>query len=352
MPKEWIPHGRKIIDNYAREDIIYSMSSWENEAQKTLADMEYRHKAGWTAAGAAILMAAIASLFLYLKGGRKPKSKITKEGIMKLPDRGDAPVVLSRLYNSGALGKEALLATLLQLIKRGYLTIGYDGSESGSLSMGADIVKGGLLPHEEYLLNWLIKDMGNGRHLSLKDTAKLFSASKSDRRFQYKFSTWSRLSEQKTGGQKEKAKLLKVVLLGLIISVMCMACAFIAGMLYRNYPAALAAAAASLLLAAYAGFYKDKNPSAYEKLEQWEQFKVFLKKCLEDREVSLPIDRWEQYLIYALPLHMAPAVFKGLVAKYPRYRFEDDGLTFLHISHHDWIDELLNVISRRPMHRK
>ncbi len=351
MPTALIPEGRKIIDNFARETIMNELTAWEDDADRIRLEDQFRFKSSWTLTALTGMLMLGAGIFLFLKMGRRTKLKTRDADMITLPDGGLSPAELSALYRNGTIGKEALFATLLHLVHIGCLGFHKAGEKTILIYMDG-FNKALLKPHEEYLLDWLIKDLGNSQMVSIEEVDRLFTQPKTVNRFQYKLATWAKLAQPKQSKPQPQSNIAIAKVVGFIIVGIGLLSAYMAGIMLGNQPAGIIAFVLSLGLGLFTLTIKKSDFSGSLQSTQWALFRDFLRKQLQDKSTELPTSRWEQYIIYALPLNMAFEVFYGITEIYPSQVFEDGNLTFLYRSNHEWMRSMLNHFHPGPRRKK
>ena len=344
VPNSLFPDGRKVIDNFAEDAIISDMTTWESEALRARKEEELRFYGGWGAAILSILLSIGTGLLLYLKAGRGPKTmKKGKKGKSKgLPAVFYTPAELGVLIHHGKVGAKEFFATVLHLIQSRYLELHFNEKKEGSIALKEDIQKDKLQPHEEYALNWLIMDLGDGKALPLEALDRLLADY--NKLHKHKASTWETLVYQKAGKWKFEENIKKTKAWGMGAVLIGLLAALLSGPVLKNQWAGGLSALFAVALAGYIVPLKKISESGLFQIAQWQQFKDFLRSQLSGQNTKLPLSTWEQYLVYAVPLGMAGEVLEKLPQSYKQNAFEDGNLTILCSANHAWLSDTLSKL--------
>jgi hypothetical protein len=341
IPNSLFPDGRKIIDNFAEDAIISDMTTWESEAFRARKEDELKFYGGWAAAFLSILLSIGTGLLLYLKAGRKPKLPVQGE-VNGMPAAYFTPAELGVLLNRGKVGARDLFSTVLHLIQSGYLELHFNEKKEGSIAIKEDIERDKLQPHEEYALNWLIKDLGNDRALSLEVLDQLLSGYTGHN--SHKASTWETLVHQKAGKWKFEEKITKTKAFGMGVVLVGLLAALLAGLVLKNQYAGILSAVVAAALAGYIIPLKKRSEFGLIQTAQWQRFKEYLRSQLSMPGTKLPLNVWEQYLVYAVPLGVAKEILEKLPQICRQNAFEDGNLTVLYEASHEWLMDMLSKL--------
>ncbi len=244
-----------------------------------------------------------------------------------------APAELGVLYSRPVDGK-TFIATVLDLARRGYLTIeeavslqGKRGKEKAGYEfirtedIGGDTT--GLQLHEQRLLAFLFDQSGVGR-ITLAEIEELARQEKKEFRAFWK--EWS--EEIKEAGKKrqffERNKRVYWFFVPTILIFVLSIPAFAATMLFTG-AASIAAGLVTLVLIAVAS--ERRSPEGNMEYTKWRAFRRYLKDFSRldiSRIGSLGI--WEEYVPYAFILGLAERVIKQLEVTFPN--LEDGGYRF------------------------
>lgn len=343
LPVDQIPQGRKIIDNFAREGILNQYMPWESEAEQIRQETQFRRSAAWTLAGLASLLILAMGLFLFMYLGRRP-GKTSAKAPASVFSEEMAPAEIG-----GVIGPKAILATVLTLIRSGCLIMSMDEKGGGRLTLYPEFNKSALKPHEEYLLDWLIKDLGNGSFVSLEQLHAIFVDLKTSDRLQNKVATWACLVRPNAGKRKPGKSYLIGKGIGAMAAVLGFASAYMAGILLRNSEAGILSAALSLLLLAYVLMLK-KQPSLVPQ-NHTQGADEYVLRQLSRAPSKMLLKEWEHVFPYALPLGMEAEALRSIIERYPEQAFEDGNLTYLHQSNLAWLQGMIEAVTPKGRRR-
>lgn len=343
LPTVRVPQGRKVIDNFAREGIQNQYVPWEGEAERIQQEARFRRSAAWTLAGISAMLVLAMGLFLFLYLGRRSgKAAAPRPGAVFTEATTPAEI-------DAVVGPKALLATMLTLIRIGCLILSRDEKGGGTLTLYPEFNGEAQKPHEEYLLDWLIKDLGNGSAVSLDKAKTIFVDLKASERLQNKAATWSRLVRPKADKTKAVTSYALGKGMGALAAVLGFASAYMAGIILENQEAGILAAALSVLLTLYVlmlrkqPFQGSQNhaPGATE----------YVLRQISKAPSQMPLKEWEQVFPYALPLGMEAEALCSITERYPKQAFEDGNLTYLHQSNLPWLQDMIAAVTPKGRHR-
>lgn len=203
FPLERVFEGRKIINNDVKAEFIALGNTWIERAE-TLESERRAENQRIVLIGVLIvaLSIGVAFLFYYFYIRKLPKAVLTKQQIDKLenqskiPDHTYSPAELSALINRWRFSSFDLIATLMDMVVKGYLLLSIDRKgEDGILvlSFAHDLNIGRLEPHEEYLINWLFNDYGYENVLAINEIVDITNHDLKKDKFLSKYETWNRI---------------------------------------------------------------------------------------------------------------------------------------------------------------
>ncbi len=342
MPNSMIPNGRKVVDNPAKDGIVADMSTWEDESAAIRQKEELKYYGGWGIAIVSILLAIGVGLLFHFKT-RSSKSKgmskppLSQKGI---PDPSISPAELGLLIN-GKLGRKELFATVLSLIKSRFLELRNNSEQDGVLTLREDIKKDNIKAHEEYVLNWLFGDLGDGIVLPVKKLDKLIDSYSKEQG--HKISTWESLVYGKSGkqGPQTRGNIIRIKVWAMVGAILSLAAAILVGWVLDNQLAGLLSGVFAIALIIYVLLRKKVNAEHEQELLQWEKYKDELIIHFSDKSKPLSITQWEEHFVYAIPLGIADEMLDKLIQNYESHEFEDGNLTILYHSNHTWLSKVL-----------
>ena len=235
----------------------------------------------------------------------KVPEKKGQEVLGDLPADYYTPAELSVLLRGKRIKPADIVATLLDLIVRRYVDIETveKGSEAHYILRLKEYEPNSLKAHEEYLVNWFIKDIGDGNEVSTEAIKQSASASGAGDVFSTRFIIWRKLVLNQARRWKfwERGPFL----------------------------------------------WRSKRTEFGEKhYSEWMKFRMFLKGT--NLEInSIPLEKWEKFLVYAFSLGLGENVVNALKTALAERSSgtADDGLTILHESNFHAIDEWFHLIN-------
>jgi nitroreductase len=294
MPVNAVPNGRKIVDNYILSDMLEFKEHLAYQSRQVELKQEQR-KRSVTIAGLILLLTGLglgSYFYAYsLKKSVKEDYPIEQldeiEYQSKLPEHYYTPAELSVLVNRSRITSRDVIATLMDMVVKGNLLLeAYTSNECRTLKFvlneGCHI--GRLEPHEEYLINWMLKDIGSGSGFSILDIKSITSNPSLKGRFLSKFDTWTRIVIKQAARWNFEQKI-------------------------SGKPSKL-------------------TPFGLAHFSQWMAFKKFVKNYSGD-DAMLSLSDWERYMVFIVPLDEAQHIATRLLSLYPQESFDKDNLTLL-----------------------
>ena len=235
FPKSVVAEGRKLIDNDVVQKVLEEQQAKmeEMELLREKREQEQRFRTTITIIIAAgILGIGICGYLLYVRFNRsksdekKPDEQVDRKPMEhdvpekgtgfrsilakvmpKVPEKkgqevlGDlpadyyTPAELSVLLRGKRIKPADIVATLLDLIVRRYVDIETveKGNEAYYILRLKEYEPNSLKAHEEYLVNWFIKDIGDGNEVSTEAIKQSASASGAGDVFSTRFIIWRKL---------------------------------------------------------------------------------------------------------------------------------------------------------------
>ncbi len=307
FPKDGVAQGRKVIDNDALERILEEQRSKAEEMELLKRQSEQEQKlrlAAIAGAAAGIVGIGVCVGIWMSRRGLESTGTFTKvkapmhdkaEGQVVTAQRGEVPIgqksdklgetpavdlpadyytpaELSVLLRGKRIKPGDMVATLMDLAIRRYLDVRVSGGKSYILSL-KDFDSSELKPHEEYLVNWFFKDIGNGRKVSTDEILQAAYARGFEREFSNRFIIWKELvlREAVRWGFSKRVTPFKIYL---------------------------------------------KTPFGKQHYKSWLEFKKALKQLSHKPDSLSPAD-WERFFAYAFSMGIGLQVVKGLKKAYP-----------------------------------
>lgn len=307
-------------------------------AEEALMSLKIYRAANWISLALVLPILAFAAYFvyrIYLKYDKEHVSDFYNEYYRELPAEY-GPAMLGYLYNFKEISKNDVSATLMDLIRRKYITID-SGTESLTeskvnytliLDRSKDMSK--LEPHELNLIHWFFDVVAGGDTLTLNQLDKFTSVEANAIRYNKANQNWVS-SVRETGAKydffdnvraamKEGAAVISfLAIAGFIALFLALAnlglyVRFVAGLLF----------AIAIILSSYFATIQRRSKNGNEEYVRWKAFKKFLEEFSNMKDYPMPgIIIWEHYMVYAVEFGIADLVEKQLRFKYKELGLED-----------------------------
>lgn len=334
FPTSLVPQSTKLRNEPGLERIRAEEGRWADEAdrRRELAAQQNRQLLlmGAGALAANLLLLAL----LYLRYGKAHRSDWQGSYYRELPGE-ITPAVMSYLVGYKVRPRD-LMATLLDLVRRRYVTMRVVESEGGwfkgkqrdHLFKLIDRDREGLSSHERLLVQWLFDGLGPEEELSLQALQLAAKQRATAQAFVNQYNAWSKQAVAKARAEpwfeKNAGPKLAVILSGLQI----LPALFLAPEEWKF----LAICALPLLFLGM--MLKRRSRAGETEYRKWIAFKRYLEDYsrLAERD-PLAVHLWEQYLVYAISLGVAKRV---IAISHLDLREADAGRYYLHhsIYHH------------------
>lgn len=285
-----------------------------------------------------MLIIALFSYFIFDK--EHPKYEVNKY-IFDLPS-DDTPAEIGYLFHMQKVGDEDITATLLDLIRKGYINI--DSFEEASktkdhgymLLRVRDMDESKLLSHEKHVLTWFFDRIGNGTYVST-DEIEHYGSTSYEAASSFTQEAKNFVSLVKAQGQtkdyfdspRSKGRRL-IKFLGLIplifatISVML-------GVIYdaNTTLALIVSLVIGVIYYIYVLSIKRRSIKGHELYLKWDAFKRYLRDFEGLENFTIPsVETWEHYLVYATTFKMAKSVMD-------QFRIKVSKLDGEHLDHYN-----------------
>lgn len=276
-----------------------------------------------------VLMVLI-TIRVYKKYDKEFIPKFDKEYLRELPTK-DTPAEVGYLYYFEKTNDEDVTATLLDLIRRGYLELEYLGSPSddkpnfiikkneNKINTEENLLKA----HEKQLIKWFIDVIGNGSQVNIQEIQDYGKSYSEATKFQDEAKMFMRNVKAEcnykdwfidTSVSKMNAY-LKLALPMITVAIMGLL-TFIFDITFTwNY---IFLGAIVIVYAIYVASIKKRSVNGNEEYAQWCAFKKFLEDFGDFKDYPMPgIVVWEEFLVYATTFKIADKVMKQLEVKLP-----------------------------------
>lgn len=239
------------------------------------------------------------------------------------------PAELGYLYNFKETTKDDLSATIMDLIRRGYIELDTNGEST--LEKKPNYIyrinraksQGELKSYERFVLEWYFKNIAKGDALSmdyideyLKEEANAKQYLNDNKKFIRLVREESRKNKFFDEFKNLSTRYILVYLLLVGYSIMTL---FFQSLNYYTYALIFTAIGASLfiLLTCYISNIKRRSESGNEDYVRWEAFKNFLLNFGSFDDYTMPlIEIWEHYLVYAVSFGIADKVEEQMRLKF------------------------------------
>jgi uncharacterized membrane protein len=331
FPPGLVPAATRTSGRTARDEILKEEEGWARRADR----LRLLHRLQWLVAVSIVLGSLLAAFLFWVKYGREYRPDFDGDYYRELPGEY-SPAELGVLWRFGKTATQDLTATILDLARRGYVTLEEERREVRGffrskrelqyLIKRQDKDQGTLAPHEGEVLDFLFRRVARyPREVSFEEIEQY--AKSNQKSFLSFWTKWS--SELKARGFEreffdpltKQGKLLEILtgvaLLGLAVP------AFLAA-LYALFTALWLS---GLLLVLAGAFLRRRSRGGVNDFARWRAFRRFLLHFSEMERSSIPsLVIWEHYLVYAVTLGVAKEVLKQLQVVYPNltegnYRF-------------------------------
>lgn len=276
---------------------------------------------------------------VYLKHDKEYVPEFQGDYLRELPDRS-TPAEVSYMYYWQLIKDEVFTATLLDLIRRGYVKI---EDQPGSLTESnsdfklkrVDQSESELLPHEKTLMFMIFDMVGHRTETSTKAIEKFASTYEKANTFQRKakefVSQAKRQSEKNHDFERLKRVKGEAGRLALIPSVYAAICLVMwLGFQIETWIPLILSIVMAIGYLIYVGQFKRRSKEGNERYAKWKAFRNFLLNFSNMEDYPIPsIIVWEHYLVYATVFGLADLVMKQLETKLPKEAFEDQKATYL-----------------------
>ena len=302
------------------------------------------------ATGLIVVGMILITIYVYKKYDKEFTPKFDKEYLRELPYQY-TPAEMAFLYYFGRTNDEDVTATLLDLIRRGFIKLDYFGetdakdpdftfilNEEKMNASGRE-----LLAHERDLINWFFNHIGKGTNVTVKQIENYGKKYANATQFEsdgkkFKADVKNICSNRdwflnlKNG--KAKANMFGFIpLVGIII--IFIACSALVISATINY---IVLAAITVAYFIYVGTIKKRSVNGNEEYAKWKAFAHFLEDFSTMEDYPMPgIDIWEEYLVYATSLKLADKVMEQLKVKLPNLdEFDEGTFTRTYYVHHHY----------------
>ncbi len=266
--------------------------------------------------------------------------------LRELPTK-DTPAEVSYLYHYQKTNNEDVTATLLDLIRRKFITIAYEGQDLTDpkadfvLTLDKEKSQDSLLPHEKKLISWFFDTVGEDgkvttKRLELYGKANLKNAKQMEMEAKGFIRAVRQTCVKKdyfdANVPEHRTKAMAYLAIPIAIAIIGGVTMFLFNV--QNIPAiAIAVATAVIYGAVFAGSGR-RSAKGQEEYVQWRAFRNFLNEFGTFEDYPMPgVTVWEHYLVYATSFKIADQVMKQLEVKLPMTEDQARQSTYLGVGY-------------------
>jgi uncharacterized membrane protein len=287
-----------------------------------------------------IALMGLVSFRIYLKHDKEYEPDFQGDFYRELPNEA-TPAEVSYLYYTKSIQDEVFTATLLDLIRRGYIKIVNDfknpSKSQSKLSFSRSKVENEdqLLSHEKVFLYMIFDMIGSKTETSTDRIEQFTSSYENANTFKDKSSQFTREAKKVAEKQHyfeslhhEKSMIRKISLIpygyfGLSVIF------WIFFSIDTFFAMGISIAIGTLFLI-YIHKFQRRSKQGNELYTKWKAFRNFLINFSSMEDYPIPsIIIWEHYLIYATVFKLADEVMEQLRVKLPKETFEQSESTYL-----------------------
>ena len=329
FPTRLVPGATRVTNRTALDDILREEAGKAEEIQSLLKRKEIDPYVALILLGATSLFA-----FIFWKRFGKYNVQFKEKYYKQLPAKY-SPAELAILYRHGVTSQD-FTATLLDLARRGYLTIEEVSDNEGKGKTGevnyvfiqkriSAATFQELLSHEQQALKLLFEDMSKGQ-VSLADFEVYVDENAES--FMEFWTNWGKevkeiAKKHNFYDQEYKKKVLKY----LVPTVLLFLIAIPLFLLNMYFSGAICIAMGFVTSIVVLVAAERRSPKGHEELLKWNAFRRYLKEFSRVETVRVgSLGIWEEILPYAVTLGVADRLIKQLEVAFPS--MEMDGQQF------------------------
>ena len=231
------------------------------------------------------------------------------------------PAVMGYLYNFQDTTKDDLSATIMDLIRKGYISLDLNGSSTLDKKpnyiyrYNRNLDKSKLTRYEVFVLEWYFDHIAHGDSLTLNDIDAYLKKEQQAERYLNDNKRFIELVREESRKYKFfddlKDLVGKYMLVYIPIVIFMFVSVFFQLNNYYDYSLVYASISLGLLIIfiSYLKTIKRRSESGNEDYVRWEAFKNFLLDFGKFEDYSMPlISIWEHYMVYAVSFGIADKV--------------------------------------------
>jgi uncharacterized membrane protein len=292
--------------------------------------------------GALVVLMIFVTYKVYLKYDKEYTPAFQAQYFRDLPST-ETPAEVGYLFHMQKVSDEDVTATLLDLIRRRFISIEYLGqdmtSKDADFTMTLDQGKATseLLPHETHLLKWFFQIIGDGKTVSTKTIEGYGKKGITQaERFQKEAREFVRLA--KTTASKhdyfektlstDRSKAMAFIAIPIVfgIATLLVSSMFV---VEANIPL-IVSVVLGVAYAIYVAQIKKRSVNGNELYAKWNAFKNFMLDFGNMKDYPIPaVTVWEHYIVYATSFKIADQVMDQLRVKLPPELADTSGATYM-----------------------
>lgn len=271
-----------------------------------------------------IVLVILSWIYAYKKYDKERISKFDAEYYRELPNTYP-PAEMGYLYNFKETSKDDLSATIMDLIRKGHITLDTNGQSTLNekpnyiYRYNKDKDQSSLKSYEKFVLEWYFNHITKNDELSLNQIDEYLKKENQANRYLKDNSHFIKLVRQESRKNKffdefrnlnARFSLMYIILVVVIILTLIF-------QILNYYTYALIFSAINLgliiLLACYISSIKRRSESGNEDYVRWRAFRNFLLEFGRFEDYTMPLIKiWEHYMVYAVSFGVAEEVEKQM----------------------------------------
>lgn len=288
-----------------------------------------------------VLIEIILILFIYQRYDREFKPDFQGIYYRELP-YDYSPAVMAVLWNFGKVTTKEITATLMDLVRRRVLKLKVEQNEKHSI-LGLKTEESyvfskleantsNLKQHEQFLIDWLINDIGNGTEINLDELQSYTKTVKNAAHFKESYDAWVGLVNLDAETYKFfDSSTVSGIVLGIASGILGIGFGVFTLVAHGNIPGFILLLITSIGLIIYSALVKRRTKAGVEHFSKWKAFRKYLTDFSMLKEAEIPaIVLWEHFLVYAISLGVAKEVIKQLKVVFRDDDFRHSGLTYMY----------------------
>lgn len=292
-----------------------------------------------------VIGVSLLGLFAYMcykKHDKEYKSEFYNEYYRELP-ASYPPAVMGYMYKFREIDDNDLTATLLDLIRRKYLILENtsvtvnDKNPDYIIKLNKEKNQKGLTAQEKHLINWFVKDIGDGEKVHSQDLSDYCDDYENAKRYQDNNTKWVNLVKRdadKYNFFDKGVKKARIVYsgLGIIAVLLFITLHVLNGFGGLDISIMFANSLLFLMLAylTYVNSFDRRSKEGNEDFVRWRAFKKFLEEFSSFEDYPVPsLIIWEHYLVYATSFGIADKVTSQLKLKFKLNEINELDTTFI-----------------------